>query len=306
MKFANIIIIGIILVIIYIVLTRTILKTNIVYDKILDANDDTADVTTASNNEVSFISINSVRKNLIPNDVLNDNLSSNLMISVWFYIDNWEVDNNIEKNILFVGNSETNTTVGDLRDPVMTGVSHRKCVTADAATGQTPAHKSLALSLGQYDNDLFIDIKTLKPASEAASCTGDYYTRFKIENIPIQKWNCLTISIDTLLLDVYLDGRLYSSFILPGVYDPEIGNGSGNNHIYLGNLSPLSTVTGFNQGFVGFITRVRFEPNAINTQDAMNIYKAGINKSLLNSLFNKYSLKVSFLEYNKEKGSFSI
>ena len=54
------------------------------------------------------------------------------------------------------------------------------------------------------------------------------------------------------------------------------------------------------------VVRVRFEPNAINPQEAYNIYKEGINSSLAKSLYDKYSMKVSFLEYNKERGSFTI
>ena len=63
---------------------------------------------------------------------------------------------------------------------------------------------------------------------------------------------------------------------------------------------------GINSSFEGFITRIRYEGNAINPQEAYNIYKAGISSSLANSMYNKYRLKVSFLEYNKEKGSITI
>ena len=31
------------------------------------------------------------------------------------------------------------------------------------------------------------------------------YTRYLIKNISVQKWNCLIISVDTKILDVYLD-----------------------------------------------------------------------------------------------------
>ena len=109
-------------------------------------------------------------------------------------------------------------------------------------------------------------------------------------------------------LGTRVDGKLYSSFILPSTFDNDNSSQLNENNIYLGNLlkQEQSLANTTNIGFQGFITRVRYEPNAINTQEALNIYKAGINKSLLSSVFNKYGLKVSFLEYNKEKGSFSI
>lgn len=284
MNLTNIIIIVIILIIIYFVLTKVILKTNILYDDILDANE-SPDYSEPS--EDSFFSANKkVSKNEIPNDVMSDNFSSNFMISVWFYVDNWSTTQPL-KNILYFAKSKD---YSPLSIPNFTGISEISC------NNTSDDIQRFSLSLDQYDNNLFIDIASIENMKDCTTPDPpDIYTRYKIENIPIQKWNCLTISVDTLLLDVYLDGKLINSFILPSTFDP----GDEKNNIYLGN-SPLGN------GFQGFITRVRYEPNSINTQEALNIYKAGIDKSLLKSLFNRYSLKVSFLEYNKEKGSFSI
>ena len=97
-------------------------------------------------------------------------------------------------------------------------------------------------------------------------------------------------------MDVYLDGKLRNSFILHQPYQ----NIKENKNIYLGKHSSHSP------GFKGFITRVRYEPNSINPKEAYNIYKDGIDSSLAKTMFNKYRLKVSFLEYNNERGSFTI
>ena len=69
--------------------------------------------------------------------------------------------------------------------------------------------------------------------------------------------------------------------------------------MYLGNI-------GNNNGFEGFITRIRYDPYALNPEEVYKIYKEGIDQSLARSLFNKYKLKVSFLEYNKSIGELSI
>ena len=299
MNIVNIVIIAIILVIIYIILRNTILKTNIVYDKMLDANDEDPQYDAGGG---GFLTSATVKKNVIPNNVLNDNFTSNFMISVWFYIDNWGTGIGEEKNVLYLGQSERDTTVPIFKSSSMPGISNVQCIGTD--TTQTINHKKFAISLDSFDNNIFIDVKTFKNDE----CSDDLYTRYKIENIPIQKWNCLTISVDTLLMDVYLDGKLYSSFILPSTFDNDNSSQLNENNIYLGNLlkQEQSLANTTNIGFQGFITRVRYEPNAINTQEALNIYKAGINKSLLSSVFNKYGLKVSFLEYNQEKSSFLI
>ena len=292
MNLTNIIIIVIILIIIYIVLTKVILKTNILYDDILDANEN-AEYSQSSGS--GFFSGNKkVSKNEIPNDVMSDNFSSNFMISVWFYVDNWSPTQKL-KNILYIANNQASISISPSS---FSGISDTSCNDNNSSSIQR-----FTLSLDQYDNNLFVDIASMENDTNCKDVVNnvrikDIYTRYKIENIPIQKWNCLTISVDTLVLDVYLDGKLMNSFILPSTFDP----GEGKNNIYLGKADTLTGLTGFQ----GYITRVRYEPNAINTQEALNIYKAGIDKSLLKSLFNRYSLKVSFLEYNQVKGSFSI
>lgn len=290
MSAVNITIAIILIVIIYYVLSKTLLKTNIVYDEMLDALDANPDYS-ASNGFVS-----KSKQNMIPNSLLSDNGSTNFMISTWFYIDNWGTNiGEPNKNILFIGDAPTNILHSDIATANdFVGLSKTIC-----SSEGSDKYKSLSLSLDKYDNNLFIDIAT--HTDNQCNETGKRrFTRYAVENIPIQKWNCLTISIDSLLMDVYLDGKLINSFILHGVYKAE-----NEPNIYLGKLKNSSSPN-LDDGFAGFITRVRFEGNAINSQEALNIYKAGINSSLLKSVFNKYSLKVSFLEYNKEKGSFKI
>ena len=84
---------------------------------------------------------------------------------------------------------------------------------------------------------------------------------------------------------------------MDNTYNQTSENGLDLN-IYLGNTN--------NNGFKGFITRFRYIPHSIDPEYSYNIYRYGINKSQLNSLYNKYSLKVSFLEYDKPVGEFSI
>lgn len=268
-----------VLVILWVVLNNTIFKTNILYDQMCDAtkqaimNGDGASV-----------------DNIILNKIIPGTNSANFMLSVWFYIDNWGNNISKEKNILFMSNSPTAYTIEALKT-TLSGISKKETLTSPP----TPTPKNLNIALDKYENNLVIDIECLpdKPADNNKL----YYTRYKIPNIPVQKWNNLTISIDTRTLDVYLDGKLRNSFIMHGLYKNDI---NALNNIYLGEINTT------NAGFQGFITRVRFIGDSITPQDAYNIYKEGINASLAQSLFNKYRLKVSFLEYNTEKASFQI
>ena len=282
MSTINIIIIVILILVLFWGLNNIFFKTNIIYDKMCEASKlDSASAGTETSN------LNTIVAKDIP-----DTTSSNFMLSVWFYIDNW--GNNIakEKNILFMATANTAQNASGLTGPV-SGLSTRIALT----TPTTTLPKNINIVLDKYENNLFIDIECFPDRESELGKT--IYTRYKIPNIPVQKWNNLTLSVDARTLDVYLDGKLRNSFIMHGlyknVYDPPI-----KKNIYLGNVSAN------NSGFEGFITRVRYIGDSINPQDAYNIYKEGINASLVQSLFNKYSLKVSFLEYKTEKASFQI
>jgi len=280
MSVINIIILIILaLVILWVVLNNTIFKTNILYDQMCDAT------------KTATISEGASVDNIILNKNIPGTNSSNFMLSVWFYIDNWNNNISKEKNILFISNSPTAVTAPNLDS--LSGISTK--ATLDPPQTGSSVRKNLNIALDKYENNLFIDIECLP--DKAADATKIYYTRYKIPNIPVQKWNNLTISIDTRTLDVYLDGKLRNSFIMHGLYK---NDKDALNNIYLGAMNTQ------NDGFQGFITRVRFIGDSINPQDAYNMYKEGINASLAQSLFNKYRLKVSFLEYNTEKASFQI
>lgn len=286
--FKLILIIFLILLIIWI-LGKMFFTTNIVYDIMCDAK------TPASTDSlVSNSSLLSTNVNVINN--FPDNNTSNFMLSVWFYIDDWENSISKEKNILFMSNNHNARNIFTNNDQI--GLSQKECKGVPS-TGVP--YKNLNICLDDYNNNLLIDIETIPESASLASDSSYCYTRYLIKNISVQKWNCLTICVDTKILDVYLDGKLRNSFILPGIYNSHNPTTSNiSKKIYLGHIGNNAI------GFEGMITRVRFEPNAINPQEAYNIYKEGINSSLAKSLYDKYSMKVSFLEYNKERGSFTI
>jgi len=269
------VIIVLVLVIIW-ALNNLIFKTNIIYDIMCDAKQKA----TASSS------------NVIKNEDLNENNTSNFMLSVWFYIDSWGNEIGNEKNILYLATNIDAQTVSELQGN-LSGLSTK----VKKENMNTEIYKNLNICLDKFENNLFVDVETY-PDSSTISDTQSTFTRYKISNIPVQKWNCLTLCIDTRTMDIYLDGKLVNSFILHGLYKNVYENYAKKN-MYLGSI-------GNNNGFEGFITRIRYDPYALNPEEVYKIYKEGIDQSLARSLFNKYKLKVSFLEYNKSIGELSI
>ena len=292
MKVLNIIIITILVLIVIFLISRLFFNTDIIYDILCDANERAVN-TQSSPTLQSYFTKN---KNVITNKEFNENNTSNFMLSVWFYVDNWGNNISNEKNILYISTNPNSITVPDLQNNLI-GISSSTTI-ASTTGANAVSYKNLSISLDKYENNLFLDIETYPETGVASSTTRYTYTRYLIKNIPIQKWNCLTLSVDTKTFDVYLDGKLRNSFILQGIYRNKIDSLTKN--IYIGHLTTINT------GFEGYITRIRYQPNAVNPQEAYNIYKEGINASLGKSIYNKYGLKVSFLEYNKERGNFTI
>ena len=112
-----------------------------------------------------------------------------------------------------------------------------------------------------------------------------------VENFPLQKWVNVIVSLYGRSLDVYVDGKLFRTCVMPGVakVDPEAAV----------RITPKG-------GFKGFTGNFQYWPNAVNPQQAYNIYRAGYGGSIISNLFNKYRVRLQFLEDNKVKGAFEI
>ena len=59
-------------------------------------------------------------------------------------------------------------------------------------------------------------------------------------------------------------------------------------------------------GFDGFTSNFQYWADSTNPQQAYNIYKSGYGGSVLGNLFNKYRIRIEFLEDNQVEGSFEI
>ena len=288
MSITNIIIIAVIIIIILWVLTSTISKTNIVMDMITECN---VKGKVPSGDDTSLLGTSSTNPNYVSNKIIST--SSNIMISVWFYIETWDtIQSNETKNILYLttnpsSNFNNNGAFDSRAGDSLTDLS---CV------NRVNNYKNFSVELDKYENNIFIYV--LCANTDRCDTGEDILSKYKISNIPIQKWNNLTLSVDAKLLDVYLDGKLLNSFVLPSLLKMD---SNSKPAMILGHIDDSLT-----SNWNGFITRVRYETNSITPKEALSIYKAGISSNHTNSLLSKYSLKISFLEYNEEKGHIHI
>lgn len=97
------------------------------------------------------------------------------------------------------------------------------------------------------------------------------YDECTIENVPIQKWVHLVISVYNNNIEIYMDGKLHKTCNLSGFAKP---------NLYNMHVTP-------NGGFNGFIAQLDYSDTALPIDKIYNIYRHG--PKLENSILDKIS-----------------
>ena len=189
--------------------------------------------------------------------------SSNFTFSIWFFIDDWNYRYG-EAKVLFGR---------------MNMGQHPPAPCPSVVIG--PVSNNIAVSQAIYPG---LDEVPENPADASVSTCA-------IANIPIQRWCNLLISVYGRTQDLYLDGKLVRTCVLPGVAK-------------IDSSAPIYVTP--DGGFSGWTSKFQYWPEATDPQKAWNIYKAGYGGSLLGNLFGKYTVKVSLMEGDTEDSSFSF
>ena len=190
--------------------------------------------------------------------------SSNFAYSCWFYINDW------------------NYRYGEAK--VIFG---RMGASSDASGGSVEGISGIdpcpAVVLGAIENNLMVSLGCFPGADTAPTTTGGKTVvhTCSVANIPIQKWVNLIISVYGRTMDLYIDGKLVRTCLLPGV-------ASVNN-----NAKIFVTPKG---GFDGWTSKLEYYPNSLNPQDAWNIYVKGYSGGFFSNLFGAYDVQISLLE----------
>jgi len=147
----------------------------------------------------------------------------------------------------------------------------------DEATGESIPE----VYLGETENNVNIKI----------GCMGNQNHTCKVENVPLQKWVNLIISLNGRSLDVYVDGKLIRTCVLPAT-------------TLTSSNAPL-TITP-NGGFKGWTSSFVYWAAPTSPKEAYNIYKKGYGGSMMGNLFNKYRMRLTFVKDGRELNSFEV
>lgn len=199
--------------------------------------------------------------NVISSSSLNksgrDN-SVNYAYSIWIYIDDWTYRYGEDKIIYARGQ-----------------------LNKDSHTISQPCP---SLTLGSIENTLNIRNSYYSPDNNSDILVQEN----KIEHVPLQRWVNVIVSVYGRSVDVYLDGKMVNTYVLPG-----ISSINQNEDVY---LTPFG-------GFSGYTSRFQYLANSVNPQQAWDIYTqgSGQDSGLLNT-----KIKVSFSTDGQLDKSFVI
>ena len=116
----------------------------------------------------------------------------------------------------------------------------------------------------------FEDHNDMNTTEQTNNTPEDKYDECMIQNIPLQKWVHVAVSVYNNVLDIYQDGKLKSSCVLRGFPEPPIGEI---------HLTPFG-------GFSGKVASVSGFNKAISQDMAYDIYREGPNKQSILSFFS--------------------
>lgn len=161
-------------------------------------------------------------------------VGSDYGIQFWMYISDWDYNFGQEKSVL-------------------KRVAPSNTATLNPNITLHPTDNTLNVSVSVYPAD-----QSAASSNPGTSSTGDMFT-CSVENVPIQSWFSVSVTVFQRNLDIYINGRLVKSCVLPGVPKPATGdiilNDNGgfsgslcNVHSYSGMLSPDDAKAFFSAG----------------------------------------------------------
>jgi hypothetical protein len=203
--------------------------------------------------------------------------NSNFSYSIWFYISSW------------------NTRYGQPK--IILGRMLETTSTPDPETGISGKYPTPLVVLGAISNDIDVSLtlysSNYNVGETSATIQADKYIEHtcRVSNIPIQQWVNFTMSVYGRTLDIYINGKLVRTCLLPGTAAVDT-----TNNLY---VTPLG-------GFEGSTTKLAYYPNALNPEQAWNIYEKGYSNGILSNLFGSYQLNISILQNGESEASLTI
>jgi hypothetical protein len=128
-------------------------------------------------------------------------------------------------------------------------------------------------------------------------------TTCNIQNVKLQKWFNVIMSVYGNTVDLYLDGKLVRTCILTGPVTPTTGD---TVQVGGGDITCSSSSAAAAGDLIGYISSVVYKNDYFTPEEAWSIYSAGYSGSGMFDFIHQYKLNFSLLKDNQSVGSVSI
>jgi len=174
-------------------------------------------------------------------------------ISTWVYINNWSYRAGFNKSIISVGGPNFDTIrvyLGGNKPKLMVRfhTKERGAVTTNQGTTAESLDKANQAAT-------FTQMQTDSALLDQGTSICD------LPEIELQRWVCITVAVNGRTVDVYQDGKLARSCVLPHMYKVDAGGYSAN-------------LLGYG-GFGGLLANTAMYDAALNPQAVYQNYMAG-------------------------------
>lgn len=138
-------------------------------------------------------------KTIIPAGEIPIGAGADYGIQFWMYVSGWDYRFGQNKEVLKRVASNSPSIVGP-------------------RIFMSPNDNTLNVQMSLYPTD-----QKAGSAEPGISGTGDSFT-CSVENIPLQSWFAVSVTVFQRNLDIYINGRLVKSCVLPGIPKPALGD----------------------------------------------------------------------------------
>jgi hypothetical protein len=171
-------------------------------------------------------------------------------VSTWIYVNNWSYRSGFNKSILSVGGPNFDTIriyLGGVKPKLSVRLQTRSSNSAAAVPGS-----NMGVSQGSSSSEQ-MPIESLDKGTQNAvfnilqtdSGLLDASPLCDLPEIELQRWINITVAVNGRTVDVYMDGKLARSCVLPSFYKVDAGGYSANLLAYGGFGGQISTTTMF-------------------------------------------------------------
>jgi len=196
-------------------------------------------ITSASSVDQAPLAVDGNSGTIIPAANVPLNSGSDYGLQFWMYIKDWDYQFGKSKPVIMRTDS-TNTMI------------------VNPSVSLHPTDNSIDINVSIFGNGSTSAGSSRAAPANSAGASGDMFT-VTVENVPLQSWFAVSITCFQRNIDVYINGKLVRSAVLPGVARPAVGD----------------ITIGANDGFSGSVCTVKSKPGPMTPSDAAAFYAAG-------------------------------